>query len=122
MSSNVSGVDLSEYDLYEYFFGLLGRFRGAHIKLPHQCKLWPVSLTLIGDYIATVLTAKSMQHFKEQAQTELTINLTEKVPKGKRSKVWLYFAQKDSNNATCSKCNTKIACKGGRQGKSQRQI
>src|SRR4029434_6310821 len=39
-------------------------------------------------------------------RTELAINLlTEKIPKGKRSKVWLYFAQKDSNIATCSKCN-----------------
>src|SRR4029434_5970258 len=45
-------------------------------------------------YIATVLTAKSRQHFTEQAQTELAINLTEKIPKGKLSKVWLYFAQK----------------------------
>ena len=45
-----------------------------------------------------------------QAQTKLAINLlTEKIPKGKRSKVWLYFAQKDSNIATCSKCNKIIA-------------
>ena len=62
------------------------------------------------------------QHFTAQAQTELAINLTEKMPKGKRSKVWLYFAQKDSNIATCSKCNKIIACKEGREGKSQRQI
>ena len=56
------------------------------------------------------MTVKSMQHFTEQAQTELAINLlTEKIPKGKRSKVWLYFAQKDSNIATCSKCNKIIA-------------
>jgi len=68
------------------------------------------------------MKAKSRTHFTEQAQTELAINLTEKIPKGKRSKVWLYFAQKDSNNATCSKCNKTIACKGGREGKSQRQI
>src|SRR4029434_528017 len=67
------------------------------------------------------MTVKSMQHFTEQAQTELAINLlTEKMPKGKRSKVWLYFAQKDSNKAPCSKCNKTIACKGGE--KSQRQI
>src|SRR4029434_1669446 len=51
-------------------------------------------------------TVKSRQHFTEQAQTELAINLlTEKIPKGKWSKVWLYFAQKDSNIATCSKYN-----------------
>ena len=56
------------------------------------------------------MTVKSMQHFTEQAQTKLAINLlTEKIPKGKRSKVWLYFAQKDSNIATCSKCNKTIA-------------
>ena len=59
------------------------------------------------------MTAKSRQHFTEQAQTELAINLTEKMPKDKWSKVWLYFAQKDSNNATCSKCNKTIACKEG---------
>src|SRR4029434_6709766 len=60
------------------------------------------------------MTVKSMQHFTEQAQTELAINLlTEKIPKGKRSKVWLYSAPKDSNNATCSKCNKAIASKGG---------
>ena len=36
------------------------------------------------------MTVKSKQHFTEQAQTELAINLlTEKIPKGKRSKVWL---------------------------------
>ena len=35
----------------------------------------------------------TVKHFTEQAQTELAINLlTEKIPKGKRSKVWLYFA------------------------------
>src|SRR4029434_3372650 len=94
-------LDLSEYDLYDLFFlghGLLGRFRGAHLKC--KCKLWPVSLTLIGVYIATVLC---LQHFTEQEQTELAINLlTEKIPKGKRSKVWLYFAPKYSNIATCS--------------------
>ena len=40
------------------------------------------------------MTVKSRQHFTEQAQTELAINLlTEKIPKGKRSKVWLYFTQ-----------------------------
>src|SRR4029434_5935504 len=70
----------------------------------------------------SIMTVKSMQHFTEQAQTELAINLTEKMPKGKRSKVWLYFAQKDSNNATCSKCNNTIVCKGGREGMSQKQI
>ena len=71
----------------------------------------------------SLMTVKSMQHFTEQAQTELAINLlTEKIPKGKRSKVWLYFAQKDSNIATCSKCNKTIAWKEGREGKSQRQI
>src|SRR4029434_7905499 len=33
------------------------------------------------------MTVKSRQHFTEQAQTELAINLlTEKIPKGKRSK------------------------------------
>src|SRR4029434_2346208 len=40
----------------------------------------------------------------------------------KRSKVWLYFAQKDSNNATCGKCNKTIACKGGSEGKHKKQI
>src|SRR4029434_2782543 len=74
-----------------------------------QCKLCPVSLTLIGVFIATVL----WQHFTKQAQTELAINLTEKMPKSKRSKVWLYFAQKDSNNATCSSWNQTSACKKG---------
>ena len=60
----------------------------------------------------SLMTVKS-----RQAQTELAINLlTEKIRKGKRSKVWLYFAQKDSNIATCSKCNKRIA---GREGKSQ---
>src|SRR4029434_8529453 len=62
------------------------------------------------------------QHFTEQAQTELAINVTEKMPKGKWSKVWQYFALKDSNNATCSKCNKTIACRGGREGKSHWQI
>src|SRR4029434_7629617 len=43
------------------------------------------------------MTVKSRQHYTEQAQTELAINLlTEKMPKDKWSKVWLYFAQKDS--------------------------
>src|SRR4029434_4831623 len=66
----------------------------------------------------SLMTVKS-----RQAQTKLAINLlTEKIPKGKRSKVWLYFAQKDSKNATCSKCNKTIAFKGGREGKSQRQM
>ncbi|CAB1455956.1 unnamed protein product [Pleuronectes platessa] len=35
------------------------------------------------------------------------------MPKAKRSKVWLCFAPKDRNNATCSKCNKAIASKGG---------
>ncbi len=35
------------------------------------------------------------------------------MPKTKRSKVWLYFTRKDSENATCSKCSTAVACKGG---------
>ncbi|KAK9536024.1 hypothetical protein VZT92_005846 [Zoarces viviparus] len=35
------------------------------------------------------------------------------MPKGKRSKVWLYFAKKDVNNATYRKCNKTIACKAG---------
>src|SRR4029434_9368396 len=48
--------------------------------------------------------------------------LTEKIPKGKRSKVWLYFAQKYSIIATCSKCNKTVAGKEWREGKSQRQI
>ena len=43
------------------------------------------------------MTVKSRQHFTEQAQTELAINLTEKMPEGKRSKVLLYFAQKAAN-------------------------
>src|SRR4029434_1642386 len=64
------------------------------------------------------MTVKSMQHFTEQAQTELAINLlTEKMPKGKRSNVWLYFAQKDPNNATCRKRNKTIACRGGEKAR-----
>ena len=35
------------------------------------------------------------------------------MPKAKRSKVWLYFSPKDSNNAKCNKCNKVIASKGG---------
>src|SRR4029434_8471582 len=69
------------------------------------------------------MTVKSMQQFTEQAQTELAINLlTEKIPKGKRSKVWLYFAPKYSNIATCSKCNKTIACKEGREGKESTAV
>src|SRR4029434_10075929 len=68
-------------------------------------------------------TGSDMTVKSRLAQTKLAINfLTEKIPKGKRSKVWLYFAQKDSNIETCGKCNKTIACKGGREGKSQKQI
>src|SRR4029434_4133064 len=68
-------------------------------------------------------TGSDMTVKSRHAQTKLAINLlTEKIPKGKWSKVWLYFAQKDSNNATCSKCNKIIASKEGREGKSQQQI
>src|SRR4029434_1763801 len=68
----------------------------------------------------SLMTVKSRQHFTEQAQTELAINLlTEKIPKGKRSKVWLYFTQKDSNIDTCSKCNKTSECKHARTADQQ---
>src|SRR4029434_2641404 len=40
-------------------------------------------------------TGSDMTVKSRQAQTKLAINLlTKKIPKGKRSKVWLYFAQR----------------------------
>src|SRR4029434_11269738 len=59
----------------------------------------------------SVMTVKSRQHFRASTNRASHQPLTEKIPKGKRSKVWLYFAQKDSNIATCSKCNKTFACR-----------
>src|SRR4029434_8345981 len=66
----------------------------------------------------SVMTVKSRQHFRASTNRASHQPLTEKIPKGKRSKVWLYFAQKDSNIATCSKCNANCVKRGKRRQES----
>src|SRR4029434_6149238 len=64
-------------------------------------------------YSNSLMTVKSRQHFTEQAQTELAINLlTEKIPKGKRSSVAVFrtkrFKHRDVQQMQQNNCVKRV--------------